>query len=475
MQNKEMELIINYFKANVETLKHNADMLEIYEGNLNKFILKELKESFHPQTYAQVKDRIAPINFYPKIINKLSSIYTEAPIRRLVGGNESDQQLFDWYLANMLVNEMMSQCVKTYNMNKTALLQPYVFEKMPGLRVYHGDKFFVMGLSPVDPMKVTHVVLIETRIKNDMPVNVFHVYTEREFIIFDEEKTIYFEEMIEIRNPDGINFLNAIPFNYATSSNNFIFPKPDFDVLQMCKLIPIMITDLNFAVKFQCFSIIYTIGVKDGDLRFSPNAVWDLEISENAAANQVKPELNFLKPSVDYEGAMNTVGTQFRLWLQTKGIRPGIITGDLNSASAVSKIVDEIDTYEARIELCKVFANFEKNFWNLLMHKMHPFWVGTGEIANTTLFSPDVYVEVIFPAMQPMVSKQEKIKNVTDQLDAGLMTRKMAIKELNPLITDDEIEKMLMELDDESEDAVEDNSAERNAADDSSQDDATGS
>ena len=446
MQDNEMELVINHFKANVETLKHNSDMLEIYEGNLNKFILKDLKESFHAQTFDQVRDRIAPVNFYPKIIDKLSSIYTEAPVRRLVGDKDSDQELFDWYLTNMPVNEMMAQCVKTFNMNKTSLLQPYVHMGMPGLRVYHGDKFFVLGLSPVDPMKVTHVVLIEMRMKNDRPITVFHVYSEMEFVIFDEEKHVYFEEMAAIGNPEGMNFLQAIPFNYVTSSNNFIFPKPDYDVLQMCKLIPIMITDLNFAVKFQCFSIIYTIGVKDGDIRLSPNAVWDLQVSDDAAGSGVKPELGFVKPSVDYDGAMNTIGTQFRLWLQTKGIRPGNITGDLTSSSAISKIVDEIDTYEARIELSKIFSNFEKTFWDLLMHKMHPFWVATGAVANTALFSADVSVEVIFPAMQPMVTKSEKIKNVTEQLTAGLMTKKMAIKELNPLMTDDDIEDLLDEI-----------------------------
>jgi len=442
----DIPMIIEFFKCHQDTIELNCNLIDIYDGNLLKYVLCDLEKQLSPETFAACKHRVAPINLLSKIIQKTSSIYTPPPMRRVVDGNESDTELFNWYQEKMDPNKYFMQAAKMFSMCRASLVQPYVHNMMPQMRVIQNDKFFVISTDKVDDMTPTHVVTFEYR-KNEYgpPKVVFYAYTQTEFLIFDADKNIYTEEMAALDNIEGSNRYGVLPFTYETASESKLYPSPDSDMLSMTKLIPVMLTDLNYAVMYQCFSIFYGINVDDEDMKLAPNVFWRLKKDPTRDGN---PELGVIKGTVDYDGVMSTIQTELSLWLNSKGIRPGAIgklDGD-NFANGISKMIDEMDTHEAKEVLTNVFVKIENAFWDLTLHKLHPYWVQNGLIEMNQLFSESAYIETKFNVQQPLISRGQLVTDLKNEVDAGFTSKKRAVQNLNPLMDEEEIDALLAEI-----------------------------
>src|SRR4051812_14947054 len=103
---EQMDLIISAFKSNKGIIDMNAELIEMYDGNLLKYVLKSLHEQLSEKTYEAARHRVAPINLLKKIIQKLSPIYNPAPARRVVDGTPADEKLFEWYCEQINPNRL---------------------------------------------------------------------------------------------------------------------------------------------------------------------------------------------------------------------------------------------------------------------------------------------------------------------------------------------------------------------------------
>jgi hypothetical protein len=443
---EEMELCFAEYEKNKPFFAHNRNLLDIYEGNLEEYILKDLSNSLSPEAYKTMKDRVAPINILNKIVDKTSTVYSQAPNRKVVGesSSEQDMELLSWYEEQMSVNSAMQTGTELYNLSKSHLLQPYVHNGVPSLRAIPNTNFFILALDRVDPMRPTHVVCFKEIDHNKV---LFFCYTDMDYTIFNQDLEIQYGMMAAVQNENGINPYGKIPFVYVNQAKFRSMPKPDTDVLTMTKLIPVLMSDLNYAVKFQCFTLLYTINAKDGGIVFAPNAV----ISIKGENDESKPEVGMIKPQVDINQVLGLIETQLSLWLNSKGIRPGAIgalTKD-NFANGISKIIDEMDTVDYKRKLADQYSRVEKELWNLVMHHMHPVWAYNGDIDTAELFSMDAKVQTNFNLQLPAQSRIDLVNEVKTELDAGLISKRTALKRLNPTMSDDEITKMMDEMDEE--------------------------
>lgn len=445
---QEIKMIVDAYGAHAKTVQHNAAVLDIYEGNLLAYVDKDLRAQFtSDQSYSQCRQRLAPINLLQKIVDKTSTIYQPGPARRVIG-NDADKELFAWYVEKMNPNEAMADAADLMTMCKSALLQPYLHERLPRLRAVQSDKFFVHSTDPVDPMTPTHVVTFHAC--DDGKV-AFQAYTKTEFLAFNSDGEIDAAAMAAIKNPEGVNPLEVIPFVYAAASRFRLNPTPDSDLLTMTRLIPLLFTDLNYAVMFQAFSILYGIDLDDENLAMAPNAFWRLKSKPGAVGQETKPELGQIKPQVDIDPVLGLIQTELSLWLNTRGIRPGTIgqlSGD-NFANGISKMIDEMDTAEARQWLADKFAQVEAKLWHRIMHELHPKWVANGLIDNAAKFSPKAAVEIVFPAQTPMVSRTQMLTESKMAIETGLSTRRRELKRHNPLLSEEEIDALIVEINDE--------------------------
>ena len=447
---EEIQPILEHIEKNRHHLDENHILLDIFEGNLKPYVEAALESELSPQAYKEAKSRIAPINVLPRIVDKKSKIYQENPVRHVNDGTDSDNELLDMYEQSYKVNATMNRSNESFNMSKSSLLEPYVHDRKPMLRVIPGDRYLAYSSDTIDPLNPTHIIVTHgsenvTDTEGDVQiVRLYRVYAADEWAIIDSRGDVRVDLMGD--NPEGENPYGVIPFVYVNRSTNFLVPIIDSDLITMTVLLAVLISDLNLALKMLCNSIIYTIDAKMDGMIKSPNAVWQLKTDTDG----IKPEIGTVDPNVDSDKALDQIQAQFSLWLNTKGIKPGSIgkvTAE-NMASGISKMVDEMDTSEDRQKQVTYYVDAEADLW-ALTKIMHKEWVSTKQIDQMPEFSANSTVVTDFAPQLPMMTRGDVVEDLQAEVDAGFTTVRRSIKKLNPTMTDKEIDELVAEIQEE--------------------------
>lgn len=440
--------IVDFIKDQRPTLDQNKILFDISEGDLLTYVLASLRKQLSEQSYEAAKDRIAPINLLRRVVDKLSKIYSKPPSRNLVLDDQGDQKLLDFYFDEMDPNTNFNMSNEFYNTYKNVAVEAFIQEEKPKIRVVPADRYLFYSNDIIDPTNPTHYIKFMGKIKREgeNEQEVIAVYSKDEAQIVNEKGEVH-SDLMAARKMDGTNPINALPAIHFNQSKHLIVPKFDADMLAMTLLLPILLTDLNYAVMFQAFSVIYGIDVDSTDLKMAPNSFWSFK---SDAETDKQPQVSQIKPQVDINEVIGMIQAQLSIWLNSKGIRPGSV-GQLTSenlVSGLSKIVDEMDTYEARQKQVPEFTDGEERFWNLLMHNYHPWWVKTGQL-RAGVFSPMQAVKVEFAEQRPIQPRADIIKEAQEELSAGFTTKRRALMRVNPDMTEEEIDELLIEIESE--------------------------
>lgn len=439
-------------------LIHNKVLFDIYEGNLLEYVLEDLATQLSPESFKTVVTRVAPINVLKRIVDKLSTIYSKPPKRIVVNGTSQDEALLAYYERSMSINATMNIANELFNLHKSTTLEPFIDEKMiPKLRAVPSDRSLFLTTNHIDPTSPTIWVKFMGEMltySGEMETVVF-IYTEDDFIPVSLKSGEVIEGvLLEQDNMEMVNPLGTLPGIYINKSFHRIVPQMDTDVLRMTKLIPILISDLNFASLFQSFSIMYGIDVSTENLRMSPNAFWNFK---SDPTSDKTPKIDVIKPQVDIEQMVQLIQAELTLWLNTKNIRPGTVGGlsSDNFASGISKIIDEMDTAEDRQKQVHYFKKSEQELWDLITKSLHPYWLSQGMIENKLQWSPNVKIEVEFQEQLPLTRRSELLKDIIIELDKGLTTKERAIKILNPEMSNKEIQALIEQVATDKTESVE--------------------
>lgn len=452
-QKQLIEFAKNQIKKYEPNIDHNKNLFEIYEGDLLTQILQDVSKQFSSESFEILKCRIAPINILKRIVDKLSTIYSKPIKRSIKNGNAADEELLKWYEDNFDINNTMNIANELYNLHKSVVVEPYVDEMMPRLRSVPSDRSIMLSQDYVDSTRPTMwVKLMGKTLIDGTEKEIIYIYTKDYFIPATLDGEVLSGVLANNENPSGVNPIGAIPGVYVNQSHHCIVPQRDTDVLQMTKIIPIIISDLNYAVMFQSFAILYGIDVDTTNLRMSPNAFWTFK---SDPTSDKTPQVGAIKPNVDIQQVVGFVQAQLTFWLNSKNIRPGTVGGLTaeNFASGISKAIDEMDTVEARQKQIPQFMKCEKQLWELITKKLHPYWMKNKMIKTNLNFSANCEVVIEFPEQLPMSDRQQVLDNQEKELKLQLTTRKRAIKTLNPDMGEKEIELLMLEI--EAENTVE--------------------
>ena len=433
-------------KYNVH-LRHNNCLFNIYEGDLLTYVEAALRKQLSEQSFETMRARIAPVNILRQIVDKLSKIYGEkSPVRSIVDGTDTDAELLSWYEEQFQANQKWNIANEFFNLQKSVLVEPFVDMGRPCMRSISADRFLPFSTDEIDPTRPTVIIIVDGYDMDGTPL--YRAYTDDEFVIFDADGMPRRDLMAKVGNPEGVNVYGKIKFVYINRSHNLLVPKIDTDTLQMTTLIPVLMSDLNYISMFQAFSIMYGIDVDDKNLVMSPNAFWQFKSDGDG---EKKPEVGSIKPDADIDNLINLIGTELSFWLKSRGIRPGSI-GSLsveNAASGISKIIDEMDTSDERQKSVEYFSNAEASFWELVMHYMHPYWVANNMIERRELFTPGAKVALNYAEQIPFVNRGQIVATLRQELEAGFTSRRRAIKKLNPKMSEDDIDELIKEIDEE--------------------------
>lgn len=426
----------------------NHELIDIYNGNLKPYIERHMCQILSFEQAKEATNFIVPINILQKLIDKLSKIYQQSVFRHVVGGREQDSELLEWYADSFDVNTVMNIANEMFNLTKSTLVEPYIDEGLPALRVIPGDRYIPYSNSKTDPTRLTHVTIVHS--ENPADGVIYQTWTDEEVIIWSERFEIKRDMMNRaFGDTAGINPYGTIPYVYINQSRSHLIPTQDTDMLSMTIEVPNQISYLNYGVGYNAFPITYGIDVDDENLKRAPNAYWSIKSDPQS---DKQPQISTIKPVIDIQETLGFIQAEIALWLNSKGIRPGSI-GDIdgsNFASGISKMVDEMDAVEARKKQISYFQRAEDELWDLVLNHMHPFWAANGLIENQTVFSPIAEVVTEFIEPQPMQSREALLSQLSMELQAGFISRKRALKKLNPGMSSDEIEALISEIEEES-------------------------
>lgn len=446
--NDKLPLLYEHLKNNADKIEHNQILFDVYEGTLLKYILYDLRETLSEKSYNLAKTRVAPINLLVQIVDKLSKIYSKPPKRSIVEGTgtDSDKELLSWYENEMDLNETLNVTNELFNLHKSVTFEPYIEDAKPRLRNVPADRSIWFSSDPLNPTNPTEYIkfLGEQKI-NGEDTQVYFIYSNDEFLIVDKKMRVIPSLMAQMEL-DGTNPIGQIPAIYVNKSKFSVVPPMDTDFLKMTKLIPILLSDLNFAAMMQSFSIIYGINVDNENAVISPNAFWTFH---SKPGSDDKPEVGIIKPQVDIDQVLNLATALVSMWLKSRNIRPGVVA-DLsisNAASGISKIIDESDTSEDRQRQVGYFKKAENKFWKLITKQMHPYWMDRKMIDTNLSWSPTVEIQVDFQEQTPLLDRTKVLDEVIKELNASLTLPQIAIQRLNPEMSENEAMDLLNKID----------------------------
>ncbi len=454
----QTEQIINHIKNQSSRIGYNTRIFNILEGNLMPEILSSLRVQLSEGAYKIAKERVSPINILKRIVSKLSRIYSDPAQRTATttDGDKSiktDQELIDWYVSEIGLDTYMSDSNKFFNALKYVAIQIYYIDdkkeyKVPRVRIIPPHKFTVMTNDDIDPTNPTIFIVYKDSIikendkKEQRLVQTFDVYTDNEFLPIDEDGDVIPNRAVE----GNINPYETIPFVYVNRSRQELIPQIDSDTMQMSILLPILLSDLNFAVQFMSHSILYGIDIEPGKLDLNPHAFWSVKGVEREGAT---PSIGVLKPDVDVDKVLNLIKNQLGLWLETRNIKPGkagTFTAE-SVATGIALMIEEADTTEDRKEQVNYFRDAEEMLFDKITI-MHEYYID--ELEDKRQFSENFDMSIQYSEQKVVEDKGTKIDRIDKEIKARLNSRRRGIKELNPYLDDEEIDKIIEEIEEEN-------------------------
>jgi hypothetical protein len=437
--------ILKHISDHEDEISFNNSIFEILEGNLASHVLASLQSQLSPNSYASAAERLSPVNIFKKVVNKVSTLYS-GDVERLTE-TEGDEELINHYEKNASINSVFLEWNKGYNAYKNSVVELYEDEGSVNARTLPANMFLPYSDNKANPLKVTAIIKFmgSYQDKDNNKINKYWVYSNEEFMPMDSKGEIINEDLGE---SEGLNPYGVIPFVFVNKSKYLLVPMPDKDDYKMTVLLPVLLTDLNFAAKYMAHSIFYGVDVDTENLKISPDAFWNFQSNDDGKS----PQVGTIRPDVSIDEVMNLIKEQMGMWLETKDLKAGSI-GALSSnnvASGVSKMIDEADATVNRKSQMSTFSAAENTFWKTLA-AIHNEAVASGRIRGLGLFSEPskLDVNVIYQDQKPAMSRLDIIEEAKSELDAGLTSRRRKIKQLNPEMTDDEVTELLKEIDEE--------------------------
>lgn len=426
------------------------DMHLMYSGGGRPLIEAKIRQEFkESDAVTELSGRLVTLNIMKKVIDKSAGVYVEAPSRVVVDENASDTELLEMYEDATRINMAQKESNRHIKMFKRCLKKFYADEKgRPRILVKPAHSYEVFNLGNQDPVSPDMIIeLIQEA--TDPKDQVLHWWSDESFWITDGKGQVKMEDMAGLMNA-GINPVGSLPFEYLVDSSNELDPIVEDDLLHLCISIPIVITDLFFALKYQCWSIIYTVNAEGQNISMNPASVLNLK---SDPGTDVK--IGQIKPEVDSDKVIKLVEFVINLMLSSKGLSTGTLaTGQspADTVSGVSKMMDNAEVVSDKKDQQDLFLVDETNVWEKLSQKMIPFW-RSKRLLNFKFnrqFSEAFVVAVVFKEPKALLSEKERTEINILKMEKGIKTRKSVIQDDNPDWTDDQVDEYIQEIDEES-------------------------
>ena len=449
-------------------LQFDLRLYKMFEGQVRKEVEMSLSEEMLSQSaFRRAVQRIPSINSPKKVTQKMTQVYKESPIR--VTKRPQDQELMEFFIKQMYVNSNMNYGNHLGNLHKRGAIELYVDNGMQKMRILPAHQCLPYSDSKVSPNEPTvwiKVLAKEEKRRDTVSdengrrtttedqitlVEILALYSEDEFLIIDSEGEVRLDKMREMGATSTRNPFGVMPFIEISKTPTELVPFPNQTLFDIGVLIPKLLTDLNYSAQFLTHSILWTKNANIENAEINPDAYLDLGDDVEGGGT---PEIGAVTPETDIAGILQLIEFQMSTYLSTEGIKAGAV-GQMQQgreASGISKIMDESDATDIRKTQTEMFKIIEKDFWKKLA-KIQEVWVKSGIVDEKRVFSPE-FIDTLmikFSEMKPMESDKQKYEKIKIGRDLKLLTKKQALQELYPSLSDEQLEERLSDLSEELE------------------------
>lgn len=394
------------------------DMWRFYNGGtrpiIKNYLLAEFKD---PKAVKDLLSRLVSVNIMKKIVNKLGSVYAEDPTRSAPEIDSLDSELVEEYSFVTRLNYKQKQANRYLEAFQKNLKEIIPSKGKPFVRNLPPHQYEVFNKDSVNKAQADIVVKI-VKDSTDPNEQVFHVWTDESFWICNGSGVVNVLKMKELDNESGENPHKYLPYVYKTKSTDSVDPEIDDSLYRMSIALNIAMTDLFFACKYQCWSIIYTIGVT-GQINFNPSSVVELQYDQNSPNS--KPEIGQIKPTVDSDKAIKLIESALNFLLSSKGLSSGSVTLGSTAdsvASGVSKLLDNAEVVEGKRDQQDEMLDDEYMTWEAFKN-LSPSWISSAEKMKAPFnkqFSEDFYISISFKEPKVMVTEKERLETSAEKM-----------------------------------------------------------
>lgn len=471
---------------------------EIYHDRAKEYVLQlAQEEGMSEDAITHMSNRMPGLSILRKLINKKARVYSRAPQRK--AENEADQQIVD-ELADALELDLTMKKVNRWlelHKNVMAHVRPVVDrdatrkarEKNPSaddlwkidVEVWNPSIYDVIP-DPLDETKPLVVIFsfFDDTTSSGVKSGYREGDTERqaiagpsrdqgedqisdgEFVWWspsfnfttDENGQIIdvpfpgeIEEEDQIRNP-----INRLPFvNFNKDQNMTFWAEGGEDLVNGSTLINLLLADLYFISKYQGMGLL-TIAGKNvpKEIKINPNNAVVFDMQEGDPT----PSVNYASANPPIAAHISMIEQLVAMLLTTNDLEPGAISGTLsatNAASGIQELIQRAEPTSAIEDDQAIFIAREPKIIELVLA-----WAtalkDTGRL--TEKFAAyagrdEMHYNLMLPEPEAFANEEQRINAIIKKKDAGLMTKKMALRELNPDLDDDGVEALLAEIDEE--------------------------
>lgn len=461
--------ILKHVERHTETLQYNLRKYRSYEGQIKKEIEISMRsETLSDAAYTRAKQRIPSINIIKKTVDKLSKVYAE-PVTRMTKSKQ-DQMIMDSIIEVSGFDSVMMGTNKMVNLSKMAAIEPYTQNGEQRFRVLGGHQFLPFSDNIMNPLEMTVLIkllgstdkkandyrdyitsdgLLVTDEDEMRTVDLFQLFSDNEIIIIDSDGSIRLDMMAKY-GLNGTNPLNIIPHIYINASKFELVPFPDTSDLDISILVPKILADTNYAIQYMSHSILWTKNVEMGNQEIHPDVVLDLG---DRSPDGGDPDIGLITPKIDIMGTLSLIEFELSSYFSSKGIKTtGMKENIGKEASGIAKAIDEGDVSAELKAQKEFFRSIERSFWKK-MEIIQNTWSDLNMVSDNRKFSPKFSTDyhMIYKDLQVIESTQEKVMKIQAQKDLGVIDRRSILKEFNPDMSEEQIDKRLEVVDDEKD------------------------
>ena len=472
-------------KNGCSKLSFDKKILDFLEGSLLDDITEALSKVVKKRkSFEIVRELIPYFNVTQQTVDKISKIYADSPYRS--AKTTQDKKLLDKIVKEQDVNEVMDEANRYFNCTGASAVKVLYdpFKETLKLKPVASDRFIVYSYDQSEakePDVFIEIISMENisyegidignlladSINAEVAVWTDHtmeLYTiqngkayrntsamlQRGMFFRDKDGTPYLDSngqpIIDISNPYKI-----IPFVYMNKSNKYLVPLNNEGMYKTTTNLPKIVALLNYCAQYKMSNLVY---LKNAILKKGSSVAPDTVMQvEGAGPGAPEPDIGTIDNKVNVTEILKLVRFQLEAYLTSLGLRVAATESTgfqsiSNIEGSISALFDLSDAVALHKKQARRFARYEKHLWTiidkiLIAENKNSF--GPGFIEN---------FNIAFEESKPVKSDSQTLDEVTTRQESGLITRRDALRKVYKDISDDDLEKKIVELDKEREEKL---------------------